>query len=96
MELLDIKYGRTITEKVEECVEDLSRVREDQHEEDNELILAMKEINQRHKELSISQEEWFAVWMLLRMRKRYRMDNYEFQALRDIVKEGGYNVVEKL
>ena len=33
--------------------------------------------------------------MLGRMRKRKRMDNYEFQALRDIVKEGGDDVVER-
>ena len=32
LELLDIKYGRSGTEKVEECVEDLLNFREDQHE----------------------------------------------------------------
>ena len=44
--LLDVKYGRIRTEKVEECVEDLLKFREDQYKEDNELILAMKELNQ--------------------------------------------------
>ena len=78
---LDIKYGQSRTEKVEECVEDLLRFMEDQHEEDNVLILAMKEINQRRKELNITQDEWSAVWMLGRMRKRKKVDKYEIQTL---------------
>ena len=61
LELLDLKYGRNRTEKVEEWVEDLLKFREDQCEEDDELILAMKEMNQRQKELNISQDKWNAV-----------------------------------
>ena len=41
LELLDLKYGRTTTEKVEECIEDLMKFREDQYDEDDELILAI-------------------------------------------------------
>ena len=63
-ELFYLKYGRTGTEKVEECVENLLRFREYQYDEDDELILAMKEMNQRHIDLNMSQDEWYAVWML--------------------------------
>ena len=43
--LLDKKYGRLRTEKVEEAVEDMMRFREDSYEEDDELIMAIKELN---------------------------------------------------
>ena len=57
-------------------------------------MLSMKEINKRWKELNITPEKWFAVWMLGPIRKRKRVDRYELQALRDIVKKGGYDVIE--
>ena len=53
LELLDVKYGRTRIEKVEECVKDWLEFKEDQFEEEDELLLAMKEINQRRNELKI-------------------------------------------
>ena len=43
IELLDVKYGRSRTEKVEDVIEDYLKFREDQYEDDDELILAMKE-----------------------------------------------------
>ena len=39
--LLNERYGRTRTEKVEEAIEDLFKFREDQYEDDDELMLAM-------------------------------------------------------
>ena len=47
IKLLDVKFGRSRTEKVEEAVEGLLKFREDQYEDDDELILAMKELRQR-------------------------------------------------
>ena len=78
LEIIDVKYRRKRTEKVEECVKDWLRFKEDQFEEDDELMLAMKEINQRRKELQISQEEWFSIWMFGRIKKRKRMDRLEY------------------
>ena len=93
--LLDVKYGRTRTEKVKECVDDLLKLREDQYEDDDELILAMKKLNQKRQELKMNQEEWYAVWMLGKMRKRRKIDSYDIQALRYFVKEGGADVIDK-
>ena len=67
--LLDTKYGRTRTEKVEEQVEDLLKFREDQFKDDDDLVLAMKELNQRRLELKMTQEEFYSVWMLGKMEK---------------------------
>ena len=93
LELLDIKYGKTRIEKVEECVMDWLEFKEDHFEEEIELLLAMKEINQRRNELKISENEWFSTWMLGRVKKRKRMDNFEYQALRNVIKEGGEDVI---
>ena len=94
IELLDMKYGRSRTEKVEEAVEDLLKFREDQYEDDDELILAMKELRQRCVELKMTFDEFHSVWMLEKMKKRRKMENFEIQALRNVVKEGGLDVVK--
>ena len=52
--LLNERYGRTRTEKVEEAIEDLFRLREEQYEDDDDLILAMSELRQRRVELKMA------------------------------------------
>ncbi len=74
IKLLDAKYRRSRTEKVEEAVEDLLKFREDQFEDDDKLILVMMELNQR-LELKMTQEEFYSIWMLGKMKKRKKMDN---------------------
>ena len=96
VKLLNKKYGRSHTEKVEEAVEDMLMFREDCYEEDDELIMAMKELNQRRKVLKIMYNEFFSVWMLGKIKRRKKMEGFEIQALRDVVKEGGEEVLEKL
>ena len=93
LELLDVKYGRTRIKKVEDCVKDWLEFKEEQFEEEDDLLLAMRELNQRRIDLEISEEEWFSVWMLGRVKKRKRMDNFEYQALRNVIKEGGEAVI---
>ncbi len=68
--LLDSRYGRTRTEKVEEAIEDLIKFREDQYEDDDELMLAMKELRQRREELKMTFDEFHSVWMLQKLKKR--------------------------
>merc|ERR1712030_63092 len=93
LELLDVKYGRTRIGKVEECLKDWLEFKENIFEEEDEFLFAMKEINQRMIDLEISEHEWFSVWMLGKAKKRKRIDNFEYQALRTVVKEGGEEVV---
>lgn len=69
LELLDLRYERSCLEKVEECVQDWIEFKEDQYEEEEELLLAMEEINKRKEELKITEMEWFSVWMLGRVKK---------------------------
>ena len=39
-------------------------------------------------------EEFDTMWMLEKMRKRRKMENFEIQSLRNVVKEGGPDVVD--
>ena len=95
LELLETKYGRTRIEKMEECVKDWLEFKEDVFEEEDEFVFAMKELNQRKLDLEITDKEWFSVWMLGKAKKRKKLDSFEFQALRTIVKSGGDEVIDK-
>ena len=57
------------------------RFKEDQYEDEGELILGMKEINQRRKDLKMTDDEWVAVWRLGIIKKRKKMDKYVYQSL---------------
>ena len=56
--LLDKRYGRSRTEKVEEAIEDLFKFREDIHEDDDKLMMAMKELRQRRLDLQTTFDEF--------------------------------------
>ncbi len=76
VELLDMKYGRSRTEKEEEAIEDYFKFRKEQYEDDDELILAMKELRQRCVELKMTFDEFNSVWMLEKMKKQRKMENF--------------------
>ena len=91
--LLNERYGRTRTEKVEEAIEDLFKFREDNYNDDDELMLAMSELRKRRVDLEISFDEFHTVWMLQKLKKRKRIENFELQSLREVVKVNGPDVV---
>ena len=94
LELLDIKFRRTRTDKVKEIIEDWMRFRDDKFEDDGELLLGMKEINQRRKDLKKTEDEWVTVWMLSIVKKRKRINKFIHQELINVVKDGGTYVLE--
>ena len=57
-------------------------------------MVAMKELRQRRVELKMTFDEFHSVWMLQKLKKRKRMENFEIQALRDVVKDNSLDVVE--
>ena len=75
-------------------MEEGMKFKDSQFEDDGELLLGMKEINQRRKDLKMTEDEWVAVWMLSIVKKRKKVDKFIYQALRDVVKVGGDNVLE--
>ena len=62
-------------------MEDWSKFRDDQYENDSELLLEMRELNQRGRELITIEDEWVAVWMLSIIKKRKRLDKFVYQSL---------------
>ena len=50
-------------------MEYMLKFREDSYEEDDELIMAIMELNQRRQELQITYNEFFSVWILGKMKK---------------------------
>ena len=92
--LLNERYGRTHTEKVEEAIEDLFKFREDNYNDDDELMLAMSELRNRRVDLEINFDEFHTVWMLQKLKKRKRMENFELQSLREVVKTNCPDVVK--
>ena len=92
--LLNERYGRTCTEKVEEAIEDLLKFREDNYDDDDELMLAMSELRKRRVDLEISFDEFYTVWMLQKLKKKKIMENFELQSLREVVKTNDPDVVK--
>ena len=45
LEILALKYGRTRVEKIEDFMDDWTKFRDDQYDDDGELLLGMKELN---------------------------------------------------
>ena len=52
----------------------------------------MRELNQRRRELKMTEDEWSTVWMLSIVKRRKRLDKFVYQSLQDVVKVGGDNV----
>ena len=93
LEILTLKYGRARVEKIEDLMDDWLKFKDDHYEDDSELLLGMKELNQRRKELKMTEDEWVAVWMLNIVKKRKRLDKFVYQSHRDVVKVGEGNVI---
>ena len=56
LEILTLKYGCTRVEKIEDFMDDWSKFKDDHYEDDSE-ILGMKELNQRRKELKMTEDK---------------------------------------
>ena len=81
LEILALKFGCTRTEKIEDFMADWTKFRDNQYDDDGELLLGMKELNQRRRDLNVTEDECFTIWMLGVVKKRKRLDKFVYQAL---------------
>ena len=44
--------------------------------------------------MNVTEDEWDAVWMLTIVKRRKKIDRFIHQALRDVVKQGGDNIIK--
>ena len=58
LEILILKYGHTRLEQIEDFMDDWSHFKDDKFEDDAELLLGMREINQRQMDLKMTEDEW--------------------------------------
>ena len=89
-----MKYGRTWTEKIEDLKEEWMKFSHDQFEDNGQLLLGMKELNQRRRDINMTEDQWVSVQMLSVIKKRKKIEKSIYQALRNVVKEGGEKVLE--
>ena len=83
---LEDRYGRTRLEKIEELVLDWIKFNENDYDDEGDLLHAMEEIERRKDDLRITEKERHTVWMLKKSQKRRGMNNFQYQALRDVFK----------
>ena len=91
---MDRKYGRSILEKIEECVQNWLDFKESDFETEDELLFAMEEVGNRKNELKMSDAEWFSIWMLETVKKRKTVEMFQYQSLWNVVKLGGAEVIK--
>ena len=53
----------------------MMKFRENHYAEDDDLIIAMRELNQRRKDLKITFEEFISVWMLGKKKENGKLQN---------------------
>ena len=81
LEILALKFGCTRTEKIEDFMADWTKFRDNQYDDDGELLFGMKDLNQRRKDLKMTEDEWVAIWMLGIVKKSKKLDKFVYQAL---------------
>ena len=54
----------------------------------------MKELRQRRVDLKMTFDEFHSIWMLQKLKKRKRNENFKIQVLREIVKDNKEDVVD--
>ena len=66
LEILSIKYGHTRIEKIEDFLEEQTKFKGEEYDDDGELLLGMKEINQKKDEQKMN---WSSPGCLVLLRK---------------------------
>ena len=59
-------------------MDDWTKFKEDQYDDDGELLLGIKELKQRRMDLKITEDEWVAIWMLGIVKKRRKLDKFVY------------------
>ncbi len=79
--------GRSRVEKMEVWIENWFDFKDGDFDDEDDFLFAMKEIGVRKKELKVTDEEMLTMWMLRTVKKRKKMETYEYHILRDVVKK---------
>ena len=89
IELLNTKYGRT---RLEEIIEDWIKFNFNEHESEEEYLLAQEKLIARQEEKQITLKEWNTIWLMYGAKQRQGIENYQLQELRNVVKANSVEV----
>ena len=64
LQQLDIKYGRTRLEELEELMEEWIKFNFNEHENEEEYLFAQEKLISRQNEKKVTLTEWNAIWMM--------------------------------
>merc|ERR1711867_319619 len=92
IELLDLKYGRTRVEELEELTEDWIKFNFNEHESEEEYLFAQEKMIARQEEKQVSLQEWNTVRMMYGAKQRKGIENYQLLELRKVVKADNVEV----
>merc|ERR1711873_141571 len=92
LKLLDIKYGRTRLEDLEELMEDWIKFNFNEHESEEEYLFAQEKLIARQDEKQVTLKEWNTIWMMYGAKQRKGIENYQLLELRNIVKTNNEEV----
>ena len=68
---------------------ELMKFRDDDYDDENDLLQAMIELQRRNEELKVVEKEGHTVWMLKKVQKRRGMEHFQYQTQRDVLKVEG-------
>merc|ERR1712121_358039 len=86
LQLLDIKYGRTRLEELEELMEEWIKFNFNEHENEEEYLFSQDKIISRQNETKVTLAEWNAVWMMHGAKQRKGLESFQLLQLRDVLK----------
>ena len=86
IELLDLKYGRTRLDELEEIMEDWINHNFNEHENEEEYLFAQEKMIKIQEEKQVSLEEWNTIWMMFAAKQRKGIENYQLLELRKVIK----------
>ena len=86
--LLDIKFGRTRLEELEELMEEWIKFNFNEHDSEEDYIFSQEKIIARQNETKVTLTEWNAIWMMHGAKQRKGIESFQLLQLRDILKAG--------
>ena len=81
---------------MEELVTEWMEFKPNEYEKAEEYWFAMERMFINMEENEIESKEWFLVWMWIETKRRKGMEKFELQQIRNVVKEGGIEVIKNL
>ena len=86
LKLLDIKYGRTRLEELEELMEEWIKFNFNEHDSEEDYIFSQEKIISRQNETKVTLAEWNAIWMMHGAKQRKGIESFQLLQLRDVLK----------